>query len=386
MAFKIGLVHKRLDLNGGTERDLFRTTEGLRDLGHEVHLFCSEYGVPAPHDVAAHCVPVMPFGRTARLWSFALRAPKIIERQRCDVVVAFGRSFGQEVLRSGGGTHRGFLQRLGQVGGVRRHLWQTLSVYHQSLLVLEKRQYLAPDLKKIIAPSKEVKRDIVAHYAVSGEKIIVLYNGVDEVRFHPERRREFGPAIRRRWNIPVEAHLVLFVGSGFRRKGLDRLISIWGSPRLRNAYLMVVGNDARFSRYRARAEGVAGERIRFTGFQEDVENYYAAADVVALPALQEAFGNVVLEALASGVAVLISCDVGAAELLTGTLTDGVVEHPDSSQELETRLLSLLSRAREPRFAEEARRIGEQNCWRNHFRKLETLLMEAAKTQSETCVA
>jgi glycosyltransferase involved in cell wall biosynthesis len=40
-------------------------------------------------------------------------------------------------------------------------------------------------------------------------------------------------------------------------------------------------------------------RILFTGRQEDIENYYAAADVVALPALQEAFGNVVLEALAS---------------------------------------------------------------------------------------
>ena len=57
---KIALVHKRLDLNGGTERDLFQTAEGLRDLGHEVHLFCSEYGVPAPRDVIVHHVPVIP--------------------------------------------------------------------------------------------------------------------------------------------------------------------------------------------------------------------------------------------------------------------------------------------------------------------------------------
>ena len=36
---KIALAHKQLDLKGGTERDLYRTAEGLRDLGHEVHLF-----------------------------------------------------------------------------------------------------------------------------------------------------------------------------------------------------------------------------------------------------------------------------------------------------------------------------------------------------------
>lgn len=42
---KIALVHKRLDLKGGTERDLFKTAEGLRDLGHEIHLFCGEFGV-----------------------------------------------------------------------------------------------------------------------------------------------------------------------------------------------------------------------------------------------------------------------------------------------------------------------------------------------------
>ena len=39
---KIALVHKRLDKSGGTELDFYRTAAGLRDLGHEVHLFCSE--------------------------------------------------------------------------------------------------------------------------------------------------------------------------------------------------------------------------------------------------------------------------------------------------------------------------------------------------------
>src|SRR5262245_64085500 len=90
-ALKIALMHKRLDLKGGTERDLFKTAEGLRDLGHEVHLFCSEFGVAPPAGVRAHRVPVLPPGRTLRLWSFAWFAPRIINNAACDVVVSFGR-------------------------------------------------------------------------------------------------------------------------------------------------------------------------------------------------------------------------------------------------------------------------------------------------------
>ena len=373
---KIALVHKRLDLKGGTERDLFRTAEGLRDLGHEVHLFCSEYGVALPRGITAHGVPVVPLGRTARLWSFALRAPEVIKQAGCDVVLSFGRMFDQDVLRCGGGTHRGFLKRLGEGGGTHRRLWQAISVYHRSLLALEKRQYDSHRLKKIIAVSDEVKRDIVANYAIAADRIVVLYNGVDRQRFHPKRRNEFRNAVRERWKIPLDAPLVLFVGSGFRRKGLDRLVPLWNLPKLARVYLLVVGSDARVGRYRAWADAIAPGRIVFAGRQDEIESYYGAADVVALPALQEAFGNVVLEALASALPVLVSRDVGAAEVLSGSLACGIVDRPDNFQELAAKLLTLLENAKDAALGQEARRIGEEYSWDRHFRNLETVLLEA----------
>src|SRR5262245_3648297 len=168
---RVALVHKRLDLKGGTERDLFKTAEGLCDLGHEVHLFCSEFEVAPPPGVKAHRVPVLPLGRTLRLWSFAWFAPRIIGNAGCDVVVSFGRMPRQDVLRSGGGTHRGFLEKLGREGGRRRRFWQAISVYHRSLLVLERRQFQPSGATKIIAVSEEVKDDIIRHYAVPANKI-----------------------------------------------------------------------------------------------------------------------------------------------------------------------------------------------------------------------
>ena len=378
---KIALAHKRLDLQGGTEKDFYRTAEGLRDLGHEIHLFCSEFGVEPPRDTAAHRVPVLPLGRTARLWSFALLAPSIIRKWRCDVLVSFGRMLRADIVRSGGGSHRGFLERLGRQGGWGRRLWQGLSPYHQSVLAIERRQFQPESFKRIIAVSKEVERDLIRQYAVARERITVLYNGVDERRFHPSLRDTFRAQVRARWHIPQESPLVLFVGNGFRRKGLDSLLSAWNAPALSKAYLLVIGDDARMGAYQARARAVAGERIVFAGRQEDVENYYAAADVVALPSLQEAFGDVVLESLAAGLPVLVSRAAGAAELLTGNLIEGIVKRLDDREELVGKLVRLLDRRADPLLAAEARALGEKFSWERHFQQLAALLWDVRNTES-----
>ncbi|MGH7928075.1 MAG: glycosyltransferase family 4 protein, partial [Candidatus Binatia bacterium] len=231
MNLRIALAHKRLDFKGGTERDLYRTAHGLRDLGHEIHLFCHEFGIAPPSGILVHRIPVPPLGRTARLWSFAAFAPTIIRKQRCDIVVSFGRMFKADIVRCGGGTHLGFLERIGAEGGPQRRFWQRVSPYHRSLLSFERRQFTEGHFKKIIAVSNEVRRDIMAHYGVPEKCIAVLYNGVDQERFHPSLREKWRRQIRQEWGIPSEAPLVLFVGSGFRRKGLDHLLTIWNSRR-----------------------------------------------------------------------------------------------------------------------------------------------------------
>jgi UDP-glucose:(heptosyl)LPS alpha-1,3-glucosyltransferase len=378
---KIALVHKRLDRSGGTELDLFKTAEGLRDLGHDVHLFCGEMRVAAPPGVTAHCIAPIRLGRTAELLSLAWRAPKVIAQESCDLVMSFDRAPDCDVVRCGGGTHRGFLDRIAAEAGLLRHLWQSASAYHRAVLALEKRQFHSGRMKKIIAVSTEVKRDIMANYGVAADRIAVLYNGVDERRFHPRRRIHEGQAVRGRWKIPAEAQVVLFVGSGFRRKGLDRLIALWQTPELASAYLLVVGADARLGRYRSRAERAAPGKIIFAERQSDIEDFYGAADVVALPSVQEAFGNVVLEALSSGLPVLVSRAAGAAEILRGQLIAGIVERPGDSAELAAKLIGLLRMAGSDAVRQEARSLGEAYSWQRHFSALDALLRELHGSQT-----
>jgi UDP-glucose:(heptosyl)LPS alpha-1,3-glucosyltransferase len=372
---KIALAHKRLAKSGGTELDLYRTATGLRDLGHEVHLFCSEFAIDPPLGTFAHSIPILPLGRTARLWSFASVAPRIIRPYPCDLVMNFGRMFSQDVLRSGGGSHRAFLQELGEEGGLRRRLWHGLSPYHRSLLALERQQFKPGHYKRILAVSEAVKQELLATYAVPEDKVTVIYNGVDHKRFHPGLRDRFRRTIRKQWHIPLDAPVVLFVGNSFHRKGLDRLLRVWSFPQMKETYLVVVGDEARLGRYKAFAEHQSRGRVVFVGRRDDVECYYGAADLLALPAVKEAFGNVVLEALASGLPAVVSRNVGAAEVLKGGLAEGIVVHPEDPEEIATQLLAMLERSLDPSFSSAARKLGKEYSWKNHFNKLDRFLKE-----------
>ena len=374
---KIALAHNRLDKSGGTELDLYRTATGLRDLGHEVHLFCGEFAIDPPAGTFAHSIPMVPLGRTARLWSFASVAPRIIRPYPCDLVVNFGRMFSQDVLRNGGGSHRAFLQKLGKENGLRR-LWQGLSLYHRSLLALERRQFKPGHYKKILVVSEVVKQELLATYAIPEDKVTVIYNGVDHQRFHPGLREQFRETVRKQWRIPLNAPAVLFVGNSFRRKGLDRLLKAWRLPRMKETYLVVVGNDTRSGRYKALAERQANGKVVFVGRCDEVESYYGAADVLALPAVQEAFGNVVLEALASGLPAVVGPNVGAAEVLKGELAEGIVVHPDDPEEIAAKLLAILERSLNGDFCTEARKVGKEYSWNKHFTKLDRFLKETVE--------
>lgn len=378
---KIALAHKRLDRRGGTEAMLYRTAEGLRDLGHEVHLFCGKISIPPPTGTLAHKVPYWPLGRTARLLSFAYLAPKVIREHNCDLVVSFGRMVSQDILRSGGGSHKVFLQRMAQVASPLKKSWYQLSPYHRSVLALERRQFGNGGFKKVIAISQQVKREIVSTYGVPSEKVRVIYNGVDLERFHPRNRKTWLATVRGRFGIPGSRAIVLFVGNGFRRKGLDLLLNAWRLPGLGDLILLVVGTDRAMPRYieRVRAEGLS-DRVVFAGMDRQVEKYYAAADLFAMPSFQEAFGNVSLEALASGLPILTASLSGASEILEGELRKGIVREPSDPKELQDCVLSLLDTSRWGVLSQAARDVAERYSWERYFVELEKELSEVRGSQ------
>ncbi len=120
------------------------------------------------------------------------------------------------------------------------------------------------------------------------------------------------------------------------------------------------GDQRRFSRLAAH-HGVQ-DAVIFAGVQDSgIENLYAAADIHALLSDFDTFGMTVLEAMASGLPVIISPKVGAKDLVVDGIHGYIVER-ESSEEVADRILSLLDDQRRQAMAQAARTVAEFHAW------------------------
>jgi len=143
------------------------------------------------------------------------------------------------------------------------------------------------------------------------ERIELLSRGVDSQLFHPSRRSQ---ALRERWGLQAGDTAILHVGRLAPEKNLRLLKSTFEAlktryPR-RHLKLIVVGDGPE----RAMLEEQLPEAV-FCGTQrgEELATHYASADVFLFPSMTETFGNVVLEALASGLGVVAYDEAAAGQ-------------------------------------------------------------------------
>jgi UDP-glucose:(heptosyl)LPS alpha-1,3-glucosyltransferase len=164
--------------------------------------------------------------------------------------------------------------------------------------------------------------------------------------------------MRARLGLASDAPVLLLVGSGFARKGVDRLIDALAACADGAAHLVVVGADKGEgrARARARARGVDG-RVHFPGPQQDVRPWYGLADAFALPTLYDPFPNAALEALACGLPIVTSTQCGAAELVRAGENGYVCDALDAPA-LARACAEVLALARDPRARAAARAVAE----------------------------
>ena len=145
----------------------------------------------------------------------------------------------------------------------------------------------------------------------------IVPNGLDrdEINIDP------GAAVPALDEIPEDYHFLLFIGRVNWAKGLDRLIA--ALPHVRDCALVVVGNDE--EGYQSKLEVLATEigvrnRVLFLGpvYGARKAAFLKRASALVLPSYSENFGNVVLEAMGAGCPVVVTPQVGAADLVRET--------------------------------------------------------------------
>jgi len=170
----------------------------------------------------------------------------------------------------------------------------------------------------------------VQRFGAAKEKTVVIPNSVDTSLFCPSHKSLV------REKLGVDGPIVLFIGRLTDEKGIDVLFRAFRelSKKARNANLVLVGKGPQENNLRQMQTRLGLNNIYFLGRvpQQDAPRLYAGCDLLVLPSFYEPFGNVVLEALASGLPVVGSKIGGMADVITDGET-GFHVKPGNTQDL-----------------------------------------------------
>lgn len=326
---KIAIVRQRYNPFGGAERFVERALQALEGQQVQLTLITRQWQHKKGLDRDVRICNPFHIGRSWRDIGFAKSVQQLIAKGEFDLVQSHERIPGCSIFRAGDGVHATWLELRSHTLNAWGRIATRLNLWHRYTLAAERTMFNDARLRAVICNSEMVKADIHARFGLANEKLHVIHNGVDLERFHPALREAFRHKQRKALGISDTTPVVLFVGSGFERKGLPQLLQAMRD--LTNAHLVVVGKDKKQHAMEALANKLGiGARAHFAGGQEDVRPWYAMADVFALPTIYDPFPNVVLEALACGLPVLTSTNSGGAEIIQGNTYGAVCAALDSN--------------------------------------------------------
>lgn len=186
-----------------------------------------------------------------------------------------------------------------------------------------------------VANSRAVAEHLCEELGFARDRVVVIPNAVDAARI------EAAPAINRRaWGIAPDKPMVLWVGRMDVVKGLDVLVdAIEIVRRERECSLVLCGDGPERGRIETRTTGMAD--VHLVGWQAEPAAWLKAAEVMVFPSRTEGSPNAVLEAMASGCAVVAS-DIPACRELIDPGVNGELARVGDSGELARGVVRLLS--------------------------------------------
>jgi len=314
---KVAIVKRRMGERIGTEKYLWEMVKEFSKRELAVELWGVHVRTRGSRWEVRQMKKVPFLGRLGDIASLNYELKGRLRNQSYRCILSLDKTTFHTHIRAGGGCHRGWLERRARYLPAWRRASLWIEPYHRVVLSIERKGFTAPWVRKIIANSEMVKREIMEYYGVDEERIAVVHNGVEwnELGGAFEEALVGQRELKRQRGLDPDRFYFLFVGSGFERKGLRFAVEALG--RLpREASLLVVGRDHRDGRYRGLAQRLGLEgRVIFLGVQRDVVPFYQVADAFVLPTIYDPFSNATLEALAMGLFCVTTKGNGCSEVM-----------------------------------------------------------------------
>ena len=216
-----------------------------------------------------------------------------------------------DLYRAGDGVHKVFLSIENK---------SRLNLLHPVYLYLERHCF--NNAKYIIANSNMVREQIIDTYNINPNKIDVIYSGIELKEF--DYKKSFDK-LSKEFLISTNQPVLLFVGSGFKRKGAEEFLQIISKLKTTNIKAFMIGKEKNIKYYQNLSKELnIDSQVEFTGPRKDVDDFYAISDIFLFPTHYDPFSNVVLEAMNFENVVFTTSNNGASEILD---KDFVMDNP-----------------------------------------------------------
>jgi UDP-glucose:(heptosyl)LPS alpha-1,3-glucosyltransferase len=341
---KIAVLIRRFITTGGAERYAVEVTKRLA-MQHDVHVFAHEWGPEDTSKITFHQIPKFPSKPgfiNQLLFSYFTR--KSLD-DTFDIIHTHERVTHFDVLTIHCPCYRGFIT-------YKKGFWRKLMVWisvltsprHLAYLWLEKKQFTCEKNRLFVAVSENVKKDIRVNYSLNEKDFRIAYPGVNMKRFQKGNTSEFRKRQRSKLGIDNNNIVILFVGTEFKRKGLEALLKAVAAMDDDNIKLLVAGGGKQ-KKYRRLAKrlGITNSVI-FLGLVTNIEDTYAMSDIYVLPTLSDPSPMAPIEAMASGLPAVMSVSkyAGSSEhIRNGEAL--LIENPKDSLEIKNCLNQLMDK-------------------------------------------
>jgi len=322
---KIGFVLYDYYPFGGLQEDCLATAMATASRGHEVHIFTRTWKGDQPEAVHAHILGKVGWSNISRNDHFFRTLEQELPQHNLDGVVAFNRIPSADVYFAADPC---YLERVKN-----NSFFYKLKLRHRYYKALEKTVFTAPTPPDTLVLTDKEINAFHQHYGIDRNKFHLLPPGVDRNTAPDSESANNRQELRAELGCADDTVVALFLGSGYRIKGLDRALRAIAANQTATKHLefWVVGNGKQ-NRFASLAKQ-AGVTVRFLGGRADTGRFYDAADFLLHPAYSESAGKVLLEALTHGLPVLTTDTCGYAPNILKADAGAVIANPFSQDAL-----------------------------------------------------
>ena len=250
-------------------------------------------------------------------------------------------------------------------------------IYYQLAIALEKRAYRKTETTLVLV-ARKTGNDLAKFYG-RRDRLHVLYPGLDQSSFNPDRRAALRGGARVQLELPADRIAVLMVGNDWRKKGIRVLLDAMTKLRDLPVDLLLVGEEDPQPFLLMVNERELNGRVRFLPPRKDVEFYYAAADVYAGPSLEDTGPLPPVEAMACGVPAILSASCGTAEIITDGVNGLILDDPTDAASLAVMIRRLCEdRAFREQLGQNAAAKAREFTWERNGQQLTAIFEEIVR--------